>query len=170
MAKYSDNAEQLVLLEDLDDFRQYAKQIAASTRRRLTLFARHLDPLIYAQKDFIETLSSVARQNRDGQIRILITDYRVLTEQNPALLKLIRRLPSRFQVKVLSLDDDTDPLLQQMSVMMVDRSALLYQNQEKTYQGFANFSAGPELERFLEPVEHYWNNACIDKNLSQLNL
>ena len=170
MARQSEHSKHLYLLDDLDDCRKYALQMITSTRRKLNIFARQLNPLIYAQSNLIDALSQVARQNRDCQIRLLIGDYRLLTEHNPTLLALIRRLPSRFSVRTLRADEDTDPLLQHLSLIMADQSGLFLQHHESDFQGFANFAASAELQRFTEPFEHYWNNACVNKNLAQLHL
>lgn len=70
--------------------------------QRLWLYDRVLDHDLYDRQRFRELVSGLARRHRLSEIRLLIHDDQPLIKRRHQLVELMRRLPSRIELKLIN--------------------------------------------------------------------
>jgi len=166
MSHPSSVSPDLFLLDNCEDFHDYALQLLAKTRRHLAILSRELDPAIFNSNEFVDAVSQLARSSRYAQIQILVKDTKPLVESGHKLVRLAQRLSSKIAIRKLTVEaDDKD-----MGFMLCDSNRLLYKNDEAIYQGFANFEASVEVKRFRDTFDYLWQYGETDPDLQQLHI
>jgi len=158
--------ENLFLLEGLTTFSKHALQITKKARRKLYILSDTLDFTLYDNDDIESAISALARSDRHANVQILVKDIRPLVERNHRLLRLARRLPSKVMLRRLTIEPENN----ERAYLIGDRSLLLYKHDDKEYQGFANYQAGPEVLKIMEEFMYLWQRHSDDdvdlRNLS----
>ncbi len=144
----------LHLLDDSEDFRAHALEMANRARRSIDILSTDLDFPIYHQPPFLQSLSELARRSRSSRVRVLVKSTAAMVERGHGVAQLAQRLPSRLAIRKLSLA----PQDKTMAYMIVDRELLLFKNDDAEYRGFANYSAQPEARRLLEEFTYLWEH------------
>lgn len=166
MAKQSPTFDDLWLLDGKQDFADFALKFVEGTRRNLAILTRSLDPVMYESPEFISKLSHLARSGRNAQICLLIKDTQPAIERGHALIRLAQRLPSKIIVRKVTIEPEDG----KKGFMLCDTQGLLYQNDDGTYQGFANFAALREVKQLREQFDYLWNHAEAEPEFQLLNL
>lgn len=151
--RQSETDANLFLLEDAEAFSHHAEQLIEQSDRDLAILSQALDPLIYDQENLADRISQLARSNPRARIRILVKDTRPLVERGHKLLTLARRLSSKVEIRKLLTEPENDS----HAYLIGDRNLLLYKHDDRDYQGFANYQAGPEAQKFLEEFNFLWD-------------
>jgi hypothetical protein len=166
MSEISSVSPDLILLHSLEDFQQHALKLLSETRRHIAILSRHLDENIYATAEFATLLSSFARSSRHADIKILVKNTKPLIESRHQLVTLHQRLPSKIALRQVTIEPENSD----MGFMLCDTRALLYQNDESTYRGFANTNAAAEVKRLREIFEYTWQHGDSVPELQVLRI
>ena len=140
--------------------------LAGQARQRLWLYDNTLDFDLYGQPCFCELVSQMARRHRLSDVRLLIQDDKALTQRQHGLAELMRRLPSRIELRLLS--DTTPP--EKEPFMLADRQGVIYRHEFGGSQGFANFADGGRVKRLEERFLQMWNTSQRSAELRILSL
>ncbi|EAZ98842.1 GNAT family N-acetyltransferase [Marinobacter sp. ELB17] len=140
--------------------------LAGQARQRLWLYDNTLDFDLYDQPRFCELVSRMARRHRLSDVRLLIQDDKALTQRRHGLVELMRRLPSRIELRLLS--DATPP--EKEPFLLADRQGVLYRHEFGGSQGFANFSDGGRVKSLEERFLQMWNASQRSMELRVLSL
>lgn len=150
--RQSELDDRLFLLEGAEAFTKHARQIVAQSSRKLAILSETLDPAIFDQKGFSDLVSRLARGDRNAMVRILVKDIQPLVEGGHALLSLARRLSSKIELRKLLIEPENAT----QAYLIGDRRGLLYKHDDREYQGFASYRAGPEANRLLTEFDNLW--------------
>ncbi|PFG54972.1 putative GNAT family N-acyltransferase [Marinobacter sp. LV10R520-4] len=140
--------------------------LAGQARQRLWLYDNTLDFDLYDQSRFCELVSRMARRHRRSDVRLLIQDDKALTQRQHGLVELMRRLPSRIELRLLS--DATPP--NKEPFVLADRQGVLCRHEFGGNQGFANFADGGRVKRLEERFLQMWNTSQRSAELRVLSL
>jgi len=140
--------------------------LAGQAQQRLWLYDDTLGFDLYHQPRFCELVSQMARRHRHNDVRLLIQDDKALTQRRHGLVELMRRLPSRIELRLLS--DATPP--KKEPFLLVDRQGVLYRRERGGSQGFANFADGGRVKSLEERFLQMWNTSQRSTELRVLSL
>jgi len=166
MSQPSAVSPDLFLLDNGEDFQDFALQLLTKTRRNLAILSRDLDPAVFNSSEFVDAVSQLARSSRYAQIQILVKNTKPLVENGHKLLRLAQRLSSKIAIRKLTIEADN----KDMGFMLCDSDGMLYKNDDAVYQGFANFNAAVEVKRFRETFDYIWQYGETDPELQQLHI
>ncbi|WP_020209231.1 hypothetical protein [Gilvimarinus chinensis] len=153
-------------LESLEDFIASTHTLIQHARRSLTILSHQLDPLVYDRDDTVALISGFCRQSRDMQVRILVRDSQALAERGHKLAKLHQRLPSKVQLRKLTLQPDNN----QMGFVMADTGLLLFKNDDAYHHGFVNHRAFAEVRKLSEEFNRIWEHGDSEPSLRILHI
>ena len=166
MSEISSVSTDLFLLNSVQDFQEQSLKLLYQSRRNIAILSSELDEAIYGSDEFIHALSSFVRASRYAQVQILVKHTKPSIETGHKLAKLHQRLSSKILFRKLTVEpDNTD-----MAFMLCDTNALLYKNDERVYQGFANFNAAVEVKRFRDVFDYVWQYADPEPELQVLHI
>ena len=140
--------------------------LAGQARQRLWLYDNTLDFNLYGQPQFCDLVSQMARRHRRSDVRLLIQDDKALTQRQHGLVELMRRLPSRIELRLLG--DATPP--EKEPFVLADRQGVIYRHEFGGNQGFANFADGGRVKRLEERFLQMWNTSQRSAELRVLSL
>ena len=148
------------------EVRDLAVALAAGVQRELLLYTRDLEPVIFDQQPFLDTVSSVIRNHRDIRLRILIQDGRSAVQNGHRLIELSRRLSSHIEYR--------RPSPRHMdygkTYLLADNSGYLLRPMAGRYEGTASFNNPGEVSRLKEYFLEVWEHGEPDPELRRLHL
>ncbi|TVP52606.1 MAG: N-acetyltransferase, partial [Halomonadaceae bacterium] len=143
-----------------------ARTLAWQTRRRFWLYDEFLDHERYDDKLLAERLSALARSSPRADVRLLIHDDRLLVRRHHRLIRLLQRLPSRMQLRLVN----TSYPCSDSPFILGDDQGVLYRHDFAGHQGFANLAAPGRVRPLDEEFERMWQMARPSLELRQLPL
>lgn len=140
--------------------------VVGQAGQRLWLYDRVLDHDLYDRHRFRELLSVLARRHRLSEVRLLIHDDKPLVKQRHRLVELMRRLPSRIELRLVNDDypQETQPF------MLVDREGVVFRHDFQTPEGFAKFSDPGRVKLLGESFQRMWDTGRSSLELRELPL
>lgn len=140
--------------------------LAGQTSQRLWLYDRFLDHDLYDRHRFRELISALARRHRLSEVRILIHDDKPLVKRRHQLVELMRRLPSKIELRLVNDDYPADD----QPFMLADREGVVYRHAFDKPEGFANFADGGRVKLLTETFQRVWDTARSSLELRELPL
>lgn len=134
--------------------------------QRLWLYDRVLDHDLYDRHRFRELVSGLARRHRLSEIRLLIHDDQSLIKRRHQLVELMRRLPSRIQLRLINSDypHENQPF------MLVDRQGVVFRHDFNRPSGFAGFADSGRVKLLSENFQRMWGAGRSSLELRELPL
>jgi predicted GNAT family N-acyltransferase len=154
------------LFERPQQIAELMHSLAGQAQRRLWLYDDTLGFDLYHQPRFCELVSRMARHHRLSDVRLLIQDDKALTQRQHGLVELMRRLPSRIELRLLS--NTTPP--EKEPFLLFDRQGVLCRREFGGSQGFANFSDSGRVKSLEERFLQMWNTGQHSTELRVLSL
>jgi predicted GNAT family N-acyltransferase len=132
--------------------------------QRLWLYDRILDHDLYDRHRFRELVSGLARHHRLSEIRLLIHDDQPLVKRRHQLVELMRRLPSRIELKLVNNDypHEDQPFI------LADREGIIYRHDFTQPSGFAGFADGGRVKLLSENFQRMWDTGRSSLELREL--
>ena len=118
------------VLNGREALRTALDQLLEQSQRTLLLFADDLDASLYSHDYFVERISSLARNTRRPEIRLLLHRPSELLSQQHRALPIIQRLSSLIEVKSLHQQYHG----QHQSYVINDEPRMLYQASSERYE------------------------------------
>lgn len=140
--------------------------LASQARQSLWIYDQFLDHDRYDRFRLREIISAVARRHRLSEVRLLIHDERPLVQRRHQLVELMRRLPSKIELRLMNPDYPA----QTQAFILADRHALVYRHQFDTPDGFARFSDPGYNKRLRENFQRMWEAGRQSLELRELPL
>ncbi|MGH8468082.1 MAG: hypothetical protein ACREX3_11155 [Gammaproteobacteria bacterium] len=148
------------------DHRQAMLRMVTQSRRTIDIVSRHLDPLIFNERDMVDAFKSLALRSRSVKIRILILDPSPLLHHVHRLVELALRLSSFFELRSPSPEHRSC----NESMLIADRKGYVHSPLSDRYEGVANFHAPDVAKELLRRFDDLWQTALPDPNLRRLSL
>ena len=140
--------------------------LARSARRQLAILSPALDPLLFEPPGVTEALTSLCRQHRQAEVRILVADGRALTARGSGLLALARRLPSKLSLRELP----EHPQWPGDSCVIRDRDGLLALPADPLSGGSYYPDDRPRAAQELDRFDTLWRQGQETAELRALHL
>lgn len=134
--------------------------------QRLWLYDRLLEHTLYDRYRFRELISVLARRHRLSEVRLLIHDDRPLVKKRHQLVELMRRLPSRIELRLVNPDYPTED----QPFVLVDRQGVLYRHDFGKPDGFARFDGAGRVKLLEEAFQRMWDAGRPSLELRELPL
>lgn len=140
--------------------------VAGQARQRLWLYDRLLEHDLYDRHRFRELVSALARRHRLSEVRLLIHDDKPLVKRRHKLVELMRRLPSRIELRLVNEDYPVDD----QPFILADREGVVYRHNFYKPEGFVKFSDGGRVKLLSENFQRMWDAARPSLELRELPL
>ncbi len=158
MAEHASETDtNLTLIDELDDFSRHSLQVVESSRREVLLLSKTLDPAIYDNEPFYQSILDLARRDRNVQVRILVKDIQPVVEHGHRILNLARRLSSKIEIRKLLIKPEKDSI----TYLIGDRKHLLYMHEDQVYNGFVNYDAAQESKSLADEFTYLWDKHSV---------
>jgi hypothetical protein len=148
------------------DQREAMLRMVTQSRRTIDTVSRHLDPLIFDEREMVDAFKSLVLRNRNVKIRIFILDPSPLLHRNHRLLELALRLSSFFELRTPSPEHRNC----NESMLIADQKGYVHSRLSDRYEGVANFHAPDAAKELLRRFDDLWQTALSDPNLRRLSL
>ncbi|PXX90862.1 N-acetyltransferase [Marinobacter vulgaris] len=140
--------------------------VVGQARQRLWLYDRLLDHDIYDRLRFRELVSFLARRHRLSEVRLLIHDDKPLVKRRHQIVELMRRLPSRIELRLINQDYPVES----QPFMLVDRDGMIFRHDFYKPEGFAKFSDSGRVKLLAESFQRMWDTGKGSLELRELPL
>ncbi|MDY6815019.1 MAG: GNAT family N-acetyltransferase [Pseudomonadota bacterium] len=140
--------------------------LAGQAGQRIWLYDRLLEHDLYDRFRFRELISALARRHRLSEVRLLIHDDKPLVKRRHRLVELMRRLPSRIELKLVN----GDYPVEDQPFMLIDREGVLYRHDFYKPDGFCNFSDSGRVKLLSQAFQRMWDAGRSSLELRQLPL
>ncbi len=147
-------------------FDQLAVALCASAVRQVCILSPKLDHRVFDNAELASTLGALARDGRQTEVRILISDSRPLVSRGHRLLQLSRRMPSSVHIQKLA----EHPEWNGETIVTRDRDGVLYKPGGSDHEGFYEPSSPASTRKHLELFDELWRYSEADIELRSLSL
>ncbi|GGE60386.1 hypothetical protein GCM10011533_11180 [Streptosporangium jomthongense] len=134
--------------------------------KRLWLYDRILDHDLYDRHRFRELVSGLARRHRLSEIRLLIHDDQPLVKRRHQLVELMRRLPSRIELRLVN----NDYPCEDQPFMLADQEGVVFRHDFDRASGFAAFTDSGRARLLAESYQRMWDAGRRSLELRELPL
>lgn len=135
--------------------------IAGQAQQRIWLYDRVLHHKLYDRFRFRELVSALARRHPLSEVRLLIHDDQPLIKSRHQIVELMRRMPSRIKLRLVSGEYSTES----QPFLLADREGVVYRHNFENPEGFAGFSDSRRVKLLSENYQRMWD---AGKNSSEL--
>lgn len=143
-----------------------ALALARQARQSLRIFTRDLDAALYSTDEFRDAVSTLARNQRETYIRILIQDPTPAIKSGHRLIGLMQHLSSHIAVRRVAEDWAEEP----SAFLIADGRGVLWRSQGDRYDGIVDFRAGPRARELVTWFDRVWDNSHADPEFRKLAL
>ncbi|MEE3170519.1 MAG: N-acetyltransferase, partial [Pseudomonadota bacterium] len=140
--------------------------VVGQAGQRIWLYDRLLSHDLYDRHRFRDLISTLARRHRLSEVRLLIHDDKPLVKRRHQLVELMRRLPSRMELRLVN----TDYPVADQPFALVDREGVVYRHNFDKPEGFAKFADGGRVKLLSEDFQRMWDAARPSLELRELPL
>jgi len=147
------------------DCRDAVVELIAFARRKVLILSPNLDAALFAHEPTLLAFSEFARRSRHASARVLIEDARTIAEIAHPMLELVRRMPSKIEMR--RLPDENVP---SRSFIVVDDVAIWVQPDVQAYVGWLNLNDRVEARRLTDEFTSLHERSTDDPELRLLAL
>jgi hypothetical protein len=147
-------------------FDELAVALCASAARNVNILSPTLDHRVFDNPELVAALAALARDSRQTQVRILISDSRQIVARGHRLVQLARRLTSSVHIQKLAEHPDWNG----ETVITRDRDGVLYKPGGSDHEGFYQPNSRWSAQKHLELFEELWRHSAADVELRALSL
>lgn len=138
--------------------------IAGQAQQRIWLYDRVLDHDLYDRLRFREIVSALARRHPQSEVRLLIHDDQPLIKRRHQIVELMRRIPSRVELRLVSDEYPTE----NQPFLLADREGVVYRHNFEKPEGFAGFSDSRRVKLLSENYQRMWDAGKNSPELREL--
>ena len=147
-------------------FDAFAVSLCRSATRCVRILSPCLDPTVFNTDGLTNAVSALARNSRQTEVRILVSDTRMLFRSSHRLLALARRLPSSVPLRTLKEHPDWNG----ETVVIRDHDGLLYRHGKDHSGGFYEPDSRAATQRHLDFFDALWRLSTEDPELRSMRL
>jgi predicted GNAT family N-acyltransferase len=165
-------AHPLILGQDPDtwpfsseaDMASLTDSVVGQARQRVWLYDQLLDHNLYGRFCFRELISALARRHPLSDVRLLIHDDKPLVKRRHAIVELMRRIPSRIQLRLVNSDYPAES----QPFILADQEGIVYRHNFEKPEGFAGFSHSRRVKLLSESYLRMWEAGTPSAELREL--
>ena len=157
-------------LAGLQDSLEATVELLNNTRRSLHVYTPHIESRLYNHNDVIEALRTrVTEQSRLSCFLILPTASR-WRRSCPHFHRLLERLTSSLQVRVLPANEPRERPEFSQSFMIADETRLLHYSDPQRLSGVYETQAASKAKILLGFFTEIWEKSATDPELRRLGI
>lgn len=153
-------------LENSENNRNAAVELARAARMHLALFTHDLEPVIYDNSDFIGAMQQLALRSRYSRIRIVIRDPTTAIKEGHRLIELGRKLSSFIEFRRPS----EEHAKRADTFLIIDESGLMYRPLAERYEGFVDPDNAFQARTYLREFDAIWEQSEQETEFRRLGL
>ena len=162
----TDNSNQLIRIDNREQVRTLALELAQQARREICFFGNTIDPVLFDDDSFIDCLSEFARRNDKTMVKFLVHSTRTNIQNGHRVIPLAQRLTSSITIRTTA--KQHHDLVQMF--MLVDTNSYLYCQNYQRYQGRACFYDPAQVRSLKHTFDDMWNHGSVDGSMRRLHL
>lgn len=160
------NDDYVTGIEYPEPFDEYAVTLCESAARYIRILSPRLDHAVFDNEAIATALRVLARDTRQTQVRILVSDPRPLLSRGHRLVELARRTPSSVLLRKLTEHPDWDG----ETIIIKDLDGVLYKHGESDSDAFYEPASRANAQRYLELFDALWRLSEEDPDLRSLKI
>lgn len=153
-------------LKGMEDNKQAAIHMASQGQRSIKLFTPNLDPRIFNNDEFINTVKKVALHNPRSYVSILILDPSEVVSRGHRIVELARKISSYVFINRAN-EEDHDRV---DTFMIVDDVGIIRRAHNDRFEGLAEFNNPAEARLLLKTFNDAWERSIPEPELRRLYL
>ncbi len=161
-----DQGDAREILTSLEEVQAATLRIASATKRIMTMYTPDLEPVLYDQPKFLDTVKRLVLASGYAKVRVLLSDPARALYESSRFITLARRITSYIEVRHL------DPRYreQQSAFLIGDDRAVLYRLDAKRWDGIYH-PGDPGIARpYLDYFNEAWDASDPDAETRQRRL
>jgi predicted GNAT family N-acyltransferase len=147
------------------DCRDGVVELLVRARRKVLILSPNLDASLFGYEPALAALSEFARRSRHASATVLVDDTKAIAEIAHPLLELVRRMPSKIEMR--RLPEEGVPT---RSFIVVDDAAVWIQPDLQAYAGWLNLNDRVEARRLSDEFAALYDRSSDDPELRLLSL
>jgi len=153
-------------LESWQDNRNAAVLLAGQSRRTLDILTHDLEPALYDQQAFLDSVRALALRGRHSRIRILVQDSGRAVREGHRMIELARRLTTYIHIRKPHPDDRDHP----EAFVIADGRGVLHRTLATRYEGTICCNAPLQVRDLQRFFDEAWERSAPDAELRRLHL
>ena len=154
------------VVSGFEESRAAAAEIAAQSRRWISIYTPDLEPGIYDHDDFLNVVKRLVLAKRYAKIRVLISEPRRTVRIGNRFVSVGRRLSSFIQFRNVH-EDYRD---HREAYLIADDTALLYRVEGRKWEGIADTYEPAVARRYLALFDEIWNASEVEHEMRELKV
>ena len=143
-----------------------AEGLVRGARTEVLIFARRLDPELFASTGFLTAAREFLLRSPRTQMRALVRDVEAIVGDAHPLLRLSNRLPSKFSLRVIA--TDFDEVVERY--LIADRTGLLHLTQADGWNAYCHPHATPQARTLARQFDQIWEFSHEHPDLRRMTL
>ena len=136
----------------LDEARAATEKVTALARRLLAIYTPNLEPAIYDDPRFLETLRKLVLTRGYARVRVLLADPARVIYDASKFVRLARRITSHIDIRNIRADYRSN----HSAFVIADDRALYYRAQATGWHGIVETDDPAVARRYLAWFEEAW--------------
>ncbi|MFO7277838.1 MAG: hypothetical protein DIU56_012440 [Pseudomonadota bacterium] len=154
-------SEDLTVITTLEEARAAVNAAAASAQRLISIYTPDLEPDLYDQTPFLETIKHFVLARSFSKVRVLLVEPQRVMRDSNRFVAMGRRLSSCIDIRYVGV-----PTKQRASAFLIaDDRAIVYRMRPDTWDGIAHLNNPPVARRYLSEFDAVWNASAPDMGL-----
>jgi hypothetical protein len=151
------------ILTSLQEVQAATLRVASATKRLMTIYTPDLEPILYDQPKFLDTVKRLVLASGYAKVRVLLADPARALYESSRFIGLARRITSYIEVRHLHPQYRN----QQSAFLIGDDRAILYRLDSKRWDGIYH-SGDPAIARpYLDSFNQAWDASDPDAETRQ---
>ena len=154
----------LTILTTMAEVRDASLRVANSANRVLSIFTHDLEPQIYGEEPFLESVKRLVLARAYAKVRVLIADpARAVVDKNK-FMTMARRLTSCIDMRSMSEEVSASA----GAFIIADDRALVYRPRANSWDGMSDMNDPAVAKIYLNFFEEIWSTSVQESQLRQM--
>jgi predicted GNAT family N-acyltransferase len=158
--------ERVHRFHNIDEYRTHLQTIIPQARQTLCILTPDMEFGTLDSAVLLESISQFARQSSSTRVRLLTADDKAPVNSGNKLLKLARRLPSRFDFRVLK----SQTAFPEQVYTLVDDQGIVLRHTYTAWEGFCCYKDPGLVKRMREDFDRWWGQSRLSYEFRQMRL
>lgn len=147
-------------VDTVDENKSLALSLVKQAQYSIDIFTQDLDPEIYNNNEFEQSVFNLARRHPNTRIRILLQDTRKAAQNGHCLIRLAQNLTSSVFINTPSREYNNE----QCAFLVVDKLGLLFRISaaNKNYKASVNFMSPRRAKKLCDFFNEAWEHSTPD--------
>lgn len=167
MSKLEDNilgqTDDTVLIDRSEENALASLMMAKQANRTIDIISREMDPLIYNNLEFAETLKQIVLKNKRARVRILAHEPAVIVKRGHRLVDLAMQLTSFIEIRVPNLEHAS----YNDSLFIADTTGYIHRLNPARFEGKLNFNDKKTSRILTHQFDEMWEKSRSDPNFKR---